>query len=212
MTDTKYDIVLVKNEKNQLIQRLRYLNGILEGESEFLSPTSGQITQIMNFSSGKLDGKTKVYDNDGHLISILNYKEGCLHGECSFFSDTILMMKSEYENNLRHGKTFIYNQNGSVSSIIEYQYGKKNGKTSLYQNNKLFKIENYKNNKLHGESIFFSIDDQSKILEISNYNEGLLDGYSKKYYDNGNIKEIVKFSHGNKISCKSFSVDGVETD
>lgn len=210
MTDTKYDIVIIKNEKNQVIQRLRYLNGILEGESEFLSPISGKTTQIMNFRNGKLDGETKVYDNDEHLISILNYKEGYLDGECLFFSDTIITIKSEYERNMQHGKTFVYDQNGSVSAIIEYQYGKKNGKTSLYQNNKLFKIENYKNNKLHGESIFFSNEDSSKVLEISNYNEGLLDGYSKKYYDNGNIKEIVKFSHGNKISCKNFSVDGVE--
>lgn len=212
MSDTKYDIVTIKNEQNQVIQKLSYCDGVLNGVSEFISPISGNITQTMNFSNGKLDGDVNTYDNDGNLTAKLKYKNGEICGECLFFSNSTLMTKSEYQNNLLDGITTIYNQDGSISSTIEYKKGKKHGKSSFYQDNKLFKIENYQNSKLHGESIIFSHDDPTKILQIINYDQGLLDGYSKKYYDNGNIKEIIKYSHGSKVSCRKFSVEGVEID
>lgn len=212
MSDTKYSIVTIKNGQDKVIQRLSYRNGILNGTSEFISPISGNITQTMNFLNGKLDGDINTYDNNGNLTAKLEYKNGEICGKCLFFNDSTLITKSEYKNSLLDGITTLYNQDGSISATIEYKEGKKHGKSSFYQNNKLFRIENYQNNKLHGESIIFSNEDPTKILQVINYDQGLLDGYSKKYYDNGNIKETIKYSHGNKVSCKKFSIEGVEID
>lgn len=66
--------------------------------------------------------------------------------------------------------------------------------------------ESYLNGKLHGEKIWYSSQEKPIMVEI--YNNGVLDGTSYEYYENGATKTIKVYNNNKISSMKSYNKAG----
>ena len=83
-----------------------------------------------------LEGKVKVYDENGQVSGIYNYRNG-----------------------LRHGPSEEYHANGIVSVSINYLDGKKHGKEEWFSDNGTMTYEaNFKEDVMDGAEIIFTDD------------------------------------------------------
>ena len=91
------------------VERSYFPNGNLEYEAEFVN--------------GKLDGSSRVWLDDGTLLSV-----------------------SEYNNDRPHGMWKRYYPNGNVMYEVQYVYGKKHGDEKWFYENKQIKSKQIFNN------------------------------------------------------------------
>lgn len=66
--------------------------------------------------------------------------------------------------------------------------------------------ESYVNGKLHGEKIWYSSQEKPIMVEV--YNNGVLDGTTYEYYENGATKTIKIYSSNKIVSMKSYNKAG----
>lgn len=166
---------------------------------------NGEIKSKGNRTNFKLDGNWFFYNENGILDKEINYKE-----------------------DKKNGETKLYNDLGVISEVINYKNGMKNGLYKIYlpldsgKISYLFSEVNYNENKKNGDA--FEFDTSSCIITLLKYDNGFeiynekinrfdLDnkkhGTWKEFYDNGNIKLEIKYSHG-KLNgrLKEFNKNG----
>lgn len=99
---------------------------------------------------------------------------------------------------------FFYHDNGVVMSQGIYRDLKKD---SIWLNfgpsGKLSTAETFKNDLLNGKrTVYYVSDDPNdksqKVMEVSNYTDGLLHGESIQYFDNGTLREKGTYVKGKK--------------
>ncbi|MGF6906172.1 toxin-antitoxin system YwqK family antitoxin [Fusobacterium sp. PH5-44] len=66
--------------------------------------------------------------------------------------------------------------------------------------------ESYSNGKLHGERIWYSSEEKPIIVEV--YTNGVLNGTSYEYYENGATKTIKVYDNNKIVSMKSYNKAG----
>ena len=107
---------------NIYVEKSYFSNGNVEYEAEFIN--------------GKLDGVSRVWLEDGTLIS-----------------------ESEYSNGQPHGIWMRYHPNGSIKYEIRYEYGKKNGDEKwFYENGRVKSEQNFIHGKPESEIIRWKPD------------------------------------------------------
>ena len=93
------------------IERSYFPNGNLEYEAEFVNE--------------KLDGTSRVWSEDGILISISQYSNGKPHGSWkTFHRNNNLNYETTYFHNQKHGYEKWYYENGQLKSEQKFNYGK----------------------------------------------------------------------------------------
>ena len=93
------------------IERSYFPNGNLEYEAEFINE--------------KLDGTSRVWSDDGTLLSVSEYSNGQPHGVWKIFhSNEKLKYEITYFHSQKHGNEKWYYENGQIKSEKEYEYGK----------------------------------------------------------------------------------------
>jgi len=91
-------------------------------------------------------------------------------------------LEGHFENGVRQGMWMEFNPNGTPKKVFNYVDGILNGTYAEYNERGQPTITcGYKNDKIHGKYIQYKF---SRIEEEKSYNEGILDGVSKKYYKN----------------------------
>lgn len=219
--DEKKDVSIVdiKNEQGAIIQKLSYdKNGVLNGIAKTFSPETGMLIQEMQFKNGLLNGEMLLYNASGIITAKITYVDGKLNGTSKFFNESNgqLKISVEYENNLMHGNLKCYDDAGNLIETTEYSQGKKSGKTINYgENGEIIKIANFQNDVLEGDLIIFypqnNKNSDLKIMSSEAYSNGLKNGTSKKFYENGNMKEFAVYSKGVLLGkIKKFDSDGNE--
>ena len=92
------------------IERTYYNNGILKMEIEKIA--------------GKLNGKSKFFDQSSNLISIANYSQNILHGNWEeYYKNGIIKYKVLYNYGFKHGTEIRYYENGNIKSETRYNNG-----------------------------------------------------------------------------------------
>ena len=91
------------------IERSYYDNGQLEYEAEF--------------ENEKLNGETKYWSKNGHLISISNYINGKAHGKWEkFYENGNLMYEINYFHGQKNGIEKWYYENGQIQSETGFEF------------------------------------------------------------------------------------------
>ncbi|MEN9441031.1 MAG: hypothetical protein RLZ33_1108 [Bacteroidota bacterium] len=99
---------------------------------------------------------------------------------------------------------YFYHENGVVMSQGIYKNLKKDSIWLNYgPSGKLSTSETYKNDLLNGKrTVYYVSDDPNdksrKVMEVSNYLDGLLNGESIQYFENGTIREKGSYIQGKK--------------
>ena len=92
------------------IERSYFPNGNLEYEAEFLNE--------------KLDGTSRVWLEDGILLSVSEYNNGQPHGKWQiFFPNENLKYQTTYFHSQKHGYERWYYENGQLKSEQTFNYG-----------------------------------------------------------------------------------------
>ena len=93
------------------VKRSYFPNGNLEYEAEFVNE--------------KLDGTSRVWSEDGTLLSVSEYSNGRPHGKWrTFHPNEKLMHASTYFHGQKHGYERWYYENGQLKSEQNFNYGK----------------------------------------------------------------------------------------
>ena len=93
------------------VERSYFPNGSIEYEAEFINK--------------KLDGTSRVWLEDGTLLSISEYSNGKPHGEWkTFHQNEQLKYETTYFHSLKHGYERWYFENGQLKSELKFNYGK----------------------------------------------------------------------------------------
>ena len=93
------------------VERSYFSNGNLEYEAEFLNK--------------KLDGTSRVWSEDGILLSVSEYSNGQPHGKWqTFHPNEKLRYETTYFHSQKHGYERWYYENGQLKSEKNFNYGK----------------------------------------------------------------------------------------
>ena len=93
------------------VERSYYPNGNLEYEAEFVNK--------------KLDGTSRVWSEDGILLSVSEYSNGQPHGKWkTFHLNQTLKYETTYFHSQKHGYERWYYNNGQLKSEQKFSYGK----------------------------------------------------------------------------------------
>ena len=97
------------------------------------------------------------------------------------------------------GPYTLYHENGSIKEQGFYLDGKKHGYRIVYYNNdRIEKEGNWKNGNPHGEFTWYSNTWKNSVEVIRTYNNGVLEGIEKMYWDDGSIMSIYYYKNGKK--------------
>jgi len=183
---TYYTTGVIKSEGNRK-------NFLLDSVWIFYSITSDTINKI-NYLYGKKNGYYYEYFDDhtrpesiGRIKSkelyVNDLKEGISY---SFYEEGMIHESYEYFHDLLDGMNIEFEKDGRIITIKKYSKG--------------FLVERQKINRYNekeertGEWIEFYKG--TKIKSVSNYKDGLLDGYYKEYNELGNLTITILYDKG----------------
>ena len=85
---------------------------------------SGKMEYLSETWNGQLDGVTKKWDKNGHLLSIVHYSNGSLHGDkIEYYKNGQIKYQVTYTYNQKHGYEIFYYDTGEKQRQLEYNYG-----------------------------------------------------------------------------------------
>ena len=112
-----------------------------------------------------------------------------------------------YVNGLREGSWTELHPNGHVRNITGYVHGLKEGQSVEIDNRgQLMERYTYHNGKFHGSYTKYN---RTRIKEVKNYKNGLLDGKVEIFYDNTKVMEESYYKNGKRDGiAKWFDEEG----
>jgi uncharacterized protein len=183
--------------------------------------TTGVLKSEGNRKNFMLDSIWIFYNSTGDTINKINYLLGKKNGYYyEYFSDRSkpeyvgkVMSKELYVNDKKEGLSWYYYEGGQVHETINYLNDQMEGESvefdksgliiTLKRYRKGLLVERQKinrkdeNGEKSGEWIEFYSG--TKIKSVSNYKEGLLDGYYKQYDELGLLKLTLLYSEGKLV-------------
>lgn len=150
---------------------------------------------------GRRQGKWIDYYDNGQIRCVGKFKDNEPIDEFLFYSDKgILIAKGEYLNKKKHNQWEYYSENdGSVILRENYNNGILEGKTIVYSavTHKIVEETEYVDGIRNGECNQYY--DNGKLMIKMNYKNDKLDGLYVSYYPNGAKKDEGNYKDGNKI-------------
>lgn len=163
------------------------------------------------FKNGKEIGVFKFYSaaQSKFPIAIKTFDEGSDTIAVQFFTDTgLLESEGKMIGKDRIGKWYYYHKDGK-NKMIEENYGnaKLNGEYKIfYVNGKLTKLAHYKDGLLEGNSKKYS--QEGVLIEDLNYVKNVLNGPAAFYEMNGYLKQKGVYKDDLKVGVWEFYTDG----
>lgn len=149
------------------------------------------------------DGESHFYDSQGHLLSKALYKEGLPYeGTVYKYDDYSENIKevTDYREGLPHGEQRIYVETyfqevPQLSQTFTFNMGVKDGPAIKYSNGKMLEMTTYKDGNLDGEAKFYKED--GSTYSTSYYKAGQPDeGVFYDYDYVGSINKVKTYSNG----------------
>lgn len=160
---------------------------------------------------GRKQGKWMEFYENGQLRYTGKFKNNEPVGEFVYYSaEGTMIGRGNYHDKKKQGKwEFFSEDNGALILLEHYDNGVLVDKSVVYNpvNQKVVEETEYVNGLRHG--IYSKYYDNGVLMIMANYNQDTLDGEYKAYYFNGNLKEEGYFSSGVKIGkWKTYDTDG----
>ncbi|MGL4867852.1 MAG: toxin-antitoxin system YwqK family antitoxin [Cetobacterium sp.] len=115
--------VVKYSEGAELLMKVGYVNGLLEGEAIFFYK-SEILETVTNFKYGKIDGIIKIFSIGEEQILEGFYKKNKREGEWKFFyKGGDIKTIVNYKNGLKDGEVIIYDKAGIIAQKTEFIKG-----------------------------------------------------------------------------------------
>lgn len=155
---------------------------------------------LFYFCSNKFDGKngikTVFFPETKKIQHIVEFKDGKINGLVQeFYRNGKTKSIQHYVKDRFVDSSFFFHENGKIASVKIQINNKKEGCWKQYNNEgKVFKETCYKNNELNGTSTKYTYR-TGRILQRSNFNDGMKDGKQECYYNNGRPKSVLYYKN-----------------
>jgi antitoxin component YwqK of YwqJK toxin-antitoxin module len=163
-------------------------------DADDLNVYQGRIISRSSYRSGKLDGITALYDEQGLLAQQICYGEGLLHGPMRVYVAGVKQTLVTFERGKKHGQMIAYDPRGRPTMISEYRQDQLDGEVSLYKEGMLQAAATYRGDVQHGRSIAYYPSGKESL--VAQYANGLLDGESVLYNESGQILKTSQYRAG----------------
>jgi antitoxin component YwqK of YwqJK toxin-antitoxin module/Tfp pilus assembly protein PilF len=136
---------------------------------------------------GKNQGKFKIVNTHGQMVSELNYVDNELDGLQRYFYETgQVSEETYYSKGVKNGETKEYLKNGNLQSVGNYKDGKLNGTFLTYYVNGGKQCElNFIDDVRDGKVICYYVNGKKK--NELNYTQGKLNGKLENYNEVGDL-------------------------
>ncbi|MDR1908198.1 MAG: hypothetical protein LBQ43_05060 [Holosporales bacterium] len=194
------------------------------GEYEYIDSKSKR--NVVNFKNGELNGPIHIFDTNNVLEFEGNMTKGKLHGLCRSYKNGVLVSEAEmledvphglsrqfdeaggglisetwFDHGVKQGEMRQYHSTGEVASLTLFEADKMSGPASFFDTGGARSMEaHYRADKLHGKSTaYYSVAEGGRVMRISNYVEGQLDGVVKSYSSSGEATAEDHYKRGQLV-------------
>ncbi len=204
------------DEEGHLAAKILYQKGELEGVSEYYH-TNGKVWKLSPYLHGQLHGTQKIFLNDSTLFQTTDYTEGRKNGTSVRYWD---LAHIAYHEKYSEGKLLeasYYDAYGK--SVAEIRDG--SGQKAIFNKNFLDRLETYAKGVQEGAVKVFDekgallrtyaiVDGEKQGEELDYYpetgkpklqlswNDGVLQGTVKSWYENGQLESQREMSQNKK--------------
>ncbi len=221
----------VWDEEGNLIAKISYDKGLLEGISCHYHPKNGSLWKKIPYTKDKRQGTVEIYFENGSLLQSIPYKEDLKDGKSirfwengqiaaeEFFEKDLLveayyydLEKGEKIAKIKYGNGFraVFGKEALIE-LHEYKDGVPEGEVKIFnQNQVLIRKFEIKEGQKHGEEIFYFEPKFAKQEEKRSYpklsiqwSSGNIQGSVKTWYENGQIESIKEMSNNSKNGISS---------
>lgn len=225
----------VWNEKGELLAKIPYKNGVLEGTSTYYYPDS-KIEKELPFSQNTLQGIGLEYHPNGKLKSKTTYNKGLKDGtSLGFFSESQAAWIEEHAEGLIKTATYYFPngevlaeiQNGGgfmalfegqvLTHLIEIRKGRPEGKIQKYApTGEPLSVYSIKNGNKEGEEVEYFLPTERTdfgthlLPKLSvNWHENSIHGNVKTWYSNGQLQSQRDYCRNQKLGpTLAWYIDG----
>lgn len=204
------------DENGKLIAEIHYAKGELQGDTLYYHP-NGQIWKIAPYEKNRLHGTQKIFLENGELFQTISYQDGTKNGIAfRYWNSAQVAYQELYEkghlmqglyhspegiriSSVQGGNGFraIFGKKG-LQELQEYQNGVQDGCVKVFgEEQNLLSTYSIKKGEKQGEEIdYFPSTLQPKLLLT--WNEGVLQGPVKTWYENGQMESQREMSGNQK--------------
>jgi antitoxin component YwqK of YwqJK toxin-antitoxin module/Tfp pilus assembly protein PilF len=208
-----------------------YVNDKPDGEIKYFH-SDGTISETGFYANGLLNGEIKKFTEKGLVTMAGNYTNDKETGAWKeYYPSSKIKKEYSYNNGNLEGAYKEYYENGNTEEEENFVNGKEEGKESDYdEDGKLFCESNFEKGRLRelkfydkkgnvisstttrngaGDLVFY--DARGNKTSESNFTkEGLREGFTTSYFENGKISSTSNYKNGNLNGEKlSYYVNGV---
>ncbi|HOZ50714.1 MAG TPA: hypothetical protein PLU17_02570 [Chitinophagaceae bacterium] len=183
-------------ENSLVLAKGKYLSPekkVLHGEWIFYNKV-GDITSVINYNTGKLNGPYKAYYDNGNLKTNCVFENEKVKGEIQeYYNNGLMKTNATIINEKRENLYTEYYINGSKALVENYKDGKREGKSTIYYESgeKHYELK-YENNLAEG--LVNEYADNGKLLSTTYMKKGKAEGEKIVYHPNQTIR-----SKGNMV-------------
>lgn len=173
------------NKSGGLLSKELYIDDIKQGNSYYYK--NGKLKKIIPYKNGKKSGKSKEFDDNGNIITIVEYSND-------------FIIQREYinrvdEKGLKQGYWKTFYPNEKIEKEVFYKNDTITGYYKEFDNNGQLLVKKLYNN---GKEISDSLSDSLQVLE-----------WKEEFYDNGKRKYYGAFKNGLKVGIhKEYDIEG----
>lgn len=204
------------DEEGNLIAEIPYYKGELYGIACYYHP-SGSLWKQTPYVKNQIDGMQCTYLKDGSLLLTTEYTQGVKNGESIRYwnSESVAyiehsvsgkLMEATYYTQKGHVVAEINAGNGyraifgkyNVQELHQFKQGVQEGVVKIFDDNsQLVRTYEIHQGEKHGiETDYFPGSSQPKLLLT--WNQGLLEGCVKTWYESGNLESQKEMSQNLK--------------
>ena len=233
LDDKKHGIAYEYNRKGEIITIIRYRNNeiiVSENINRYNSENNkdgvwkefynnGNIKKEKSYLNGKLNGYTKIYNENGKLLDAIKYENGEVDLKLNdqelnveikeeYDKNENLVFTGTYKKNIPIGIHRYFNKKGDVIKSITYNiYGKVIGEGKVlingnnegdwivyYDNGKKREIGKYSRGKKHGKWTYYYKNE--RVQQLGSYVNGKLSGSWRWYYETGELLREELYLYG----------------
>lgn len=206
------------NEDGVLLAEIIYCKGELEGEAIYYH-SNGKLWKVSPYHKNVLHGTQKIFLEDAFLFQTTAYINGVKEGSSiRYWNDSSVAYEEQYQNDRlieskyfdNHGKCVAEIHQGEgfraifgkrhLQALQEFRNGVQEGQVKIFdEHHSLLREYSVKNGEKTGEEIDFFQDPTRPLPRLlMTWQEGVLHGPVKTWYENGHLESQREMSQNKK--------------
>lgn len=162
-----------------------------------------RLVHTIEYDRGLRHGAERVYDANGNLRLLVPWQRGIIHGQrLVYHGDGQLMMSTPYSAGVADGNATRYDEKGRVVRTVGYRHGLRSGERVDWHVRRPERIAPYQQGLLDG--VVRDYWDNGKLKMERPFREDILHGIEKHYNREGKLVDSRYWWNGERVSRRRY--------